>query len=125
MSKTKLGSGYYNASDLNRVEEWCKYLADELNSVGYNIQITTKRDWNASDLRTSAQMERIRGNIYAIMSGYHYITTIYPNANQFDYNKANNWEKILWEIYNLMWRNGGLVCLCRSKQFRAKQIVAT
>lgn len=99
----KTPKGYYNTSDLNRVESWCRYLADELNRVGYNINITTKTDWTTSDLRTASHMERIRTNIRSIMQGYHYITTIYSNANQFNYVKANNWEKILSEIFNLMW----------------------
>lgn len=111
MFKKELGSGYYNASDLNRVEKWCGYLASELNSVGYDISITTKINWTASDLRTASNMERIRTNIKAIMQGFHYITNIETNANSFDYKKANNWEKILWEIYNLLWRNGELVCI--------------
>ena len=103
MSITKLGSGYYNASDLNRVEEWCRYLADELNLAGYNITITTKTDWTTLDLRTASGMDRIRSNILAIMQGFHYITSINSSTNQWDYEKANNWEKILFEIYNLMW----------------------
>lgn len=99
----KTEKGYYNTSDLNRVESWCRYLADELNRVGYNITITTKTDWASTDLRTASQMERIRTNIRALMTGYHYITTIEANAENFDYIKANNWEKILDEIYHLLW----------------------
>ena len=99
----KTPKGYYNTSDLNRVEEWCRYLADELNNAGYNITITTKTNWTSSDLRTASDMERIRTNIRALMAGYHYITSIYSNADQFNYVKANNWEKILDEIYHLMW----------------------
>jgi hypothetical protein len=95
--------GYYNASDLNRVESWCRYLADELNAVGYNINITTKTNWSQTDMRTASEMERIRTNIKAIMTGFHYITTIYANANDFNFVKANNWEKILDEIYHLLW----------------------
>lgn len=89
----------YNASDLNRVEEWCRYLADELTSRGYTISITTKTDWTSLPLRTSAEMERIRNNIKKIKDGFHQITTIYSNANNFNYTKANNWEKILQEQY--------------------------
>lgn len=94
--------GQYNASDLNRVETWSRYLADELNSVGYDIQITTKTNWTSSDMRTASEMERVRGNIQKIMQGYYYITTIVANAEYFDYNKANNFEKILFEIWNMM-----------------------
>lgn len=99
----KTEKGYYNTSDLNRVESWCRYLADQLNAVGYNINITTKTNWTSSDLRTASEMERIRTNIRKIMTGYHYITTIHANAEQFNYVKANRWEKILYEIWQLMW----------------------
>lgn len=94
--------GQYNASDLNRVEKWCRYLADELNAVGYNIVITTKVTWQQTDMRTAAEMERIRQNILKIMMGYHYISLIYNTAESFDYKKANRWELILNEIYGLM-----------------------
>lgn len=96
------GNGFYNSSDLNRVESWCRFLADELNAVGYNISINTKTNWAQTDMRTASEMERIRTNIKAIMNGYHYITNIENNAENFDYIKANNWERILFEIWNLM-----------------------
>ena len=94
--------GQYNASDLNRVESWCEYLKTELNIVGYDINITTKTNWQQSDMRTSSEMERIRTNIKKIMQGYYYVTSIEQNAEYFNYVKANNWEKILNEMYELM-----------------------
>ena len=94
--------GQYNPSDLNRVESWCEFLKDELNAVGYSISITTKTDWTNSDMRTAEQMERIRGNIKAIMQGYYYMTNIEPTAENFNWQKANNWEQILNEMYQLM-----------------------
>ena len=94
--------GQYNASDLNRVESWCDYLATELNTLGYDIQITTKTDWVQTDMRAATEMERIRTNIKTIMQGYYYLTNISATAENFDYIKANNWEKILNEIYWLM-----------------------
>lgn len=121
----KTSKGYYNTSDLNRVESWCRYLADELNRVGYNINITTKINWVSTDLRTASEMERIRTNIIALMTGYHFITRIYANADSFNYIKANNWEKILDEIYNMMWRNGKLVRLLRRSESRTTKTMAT
>lgn len=94
--------GQYNASDLNRVESWCVYLATELNSVGYNIQITTKTDWVQTDDRTAEEMERIRNNIKKIMDGYYSLTQIEQNAENFDWRKANNWERILNEMNSFM-----------------------
>lgn len=99
----KTDKGYYNASDLNRVEEWCRYLANELNRVGYNISITTKTDWTTLDLRSSADMLRIKNNILALMNGFHWITPIYNSVDTWNYEKANRWEQILNEIHNLVW----------------------
>ena len=95
--------GYYNASDLNRVELWCKYLADELNEAGYSINITTKTNWTTLDLRTATDMTRIKNNIIALMNCYHWITPIYNSVDSWNYEKANRWEQILNEIFHLMW----------------------
>lgn len=94
--------GQYNASDLNRVEYWCRYLADKLNELGYSINITTKINWVSSDMRTDAEMERIRSNIQKLMTGFHWITKIYTYANTINYDRANRYEKILFEIYNML-----------------------
>lgn len=94
--------GEYRAEDLNRVESWCRYLTDELNSVGYDITITTKTDWTKADLRTQLAMSRIRTNIKKIMDGYYYITNIASNTQKWDWIKANNWEQILNEINDMM-----------------------
>lgn len=95
--------GQYNASDLNRVEKWSKYLADELNTLGYNITITSKTNWTSGEMRSNTQIERIRSNIQKIMQGYHWITKIYTASNTITYIRANNFEKILNEIYYLMY----------------------
>ena len=95
--------GQCNASDLNRVEKWTKYLADELNTLGYNIQITTKTNWTSIEMRSDTQMERIRNNISQIMLGYHWITKIYTASRTYNYSRANRYEKILNEIYYLMY----------------------
>lgn len=101
--ENKTWKGYYNAIDLNRVEEWCEYLKTELNNAGYSISITTKTNWATSDMRTASEMERIRSNIKKIMQGFYYLTNVDQTAEQFDYKKANNWEKVLYDIYQLLW----------------------
>lgn len=53
-------------------------------------------------MRTSAEMERIRNNILKIMTGFHWITPIYNTTDQWNWRKANRWEQILNEIYNMM-----------------------
>lgn len=94
--------GQYNASDLNRVESWCQYLASELTTLGYPITITTKTNWVQSDMRTQVAMLRIKNNIVAIMQGFHSITQVDSSVNNFDYVKANKWEKALDDINNMM-----------------------
>lgn len=90
--------GVHNATDLNRVESWCRYLADELANYGYQVTITTKTNWTMQDPRSQSEMERIRANIRDLMAGFTYLTRIYSTAENFDYVKANNWEKILFEL---------------------------
>lgn len=94
--------GQYNPSDLNRVEEYCRYLADELNSLGYNINITTKTNWTNADMRYGSEMTRIKNNILALMNGYRWITPIYSSVDNWNYQKANRWEQILHEILEMM-----------------------
>lgn len=94
--------GQYNASDLNRVEMWCKKLVDDLATLGYQINITTKTDWYITDMRDNANLERIRQNILKIMRGYHWINPIYTPSTTMNYQRANRYELILNEIYYLM-----------------------
>lgn len=95
--------GAYNYSDLNRIEEWCEYLATELTNVGYVISITTKTDWTEDDFPTQAQLERIRNNVNTIKTAYYSSTNVPSNMNKMTFKKANDIEKVLDEIYHLMW----------------------
>lgn len=94
--------GQYNASDLNRVESWCEYLKTELTTLGYPISITTKTNWTSSDMRSVSEMNRVRNNINTIKNAYYSLTSNVASASYFDFEKANNWEKILYEIDTLM-----------------------
>ncbi len=98
--------GYYNYTDLNRVEVWCEYLANLLTSYSYPVSIVIKKDWTISDLPNGNDMERIRGNIDAIKTVFHAYTDIPENLNYMTIEKANAIEKILYEIYSLI-RNMG------------------
>lgn len=100
LNQTEIGQ--YQAQDLNRVESWCVYLANKLTSYSYPVSIVTKTNWTMSDKRTTSQMERIRKNIKAIAQAFYSFTQIAPSVTNFDFNKANNWEKILYEIDTLL-----------------------
>ena len=94
--------GYYNYTDLNRVEVWCEYLANLLTSYSYPVSMVIKKDWAISDLPNDNDMERIRGNIDAIKTVFHEYTDIPENLNYMTIEKANAIEKILYEIYSLI-----------------------
>lgn len=92
--------GTYNYTDLNRIEEWCQYIAEQLPSKGYSVSITTKTNWTADDFPTKAQLERIRSNVDALKNVYYANTDVPINMDRMDYKKANEIEKILDELYN-------------------------
>jgi hypothetical protein len=90
--------GYYNYTDLNRVEAWCEYLANLLTSYSYQVSITIKKDWAMIDLPNTDDMERIRSNVNAIKTAFHAYTNIPENLEYMTIEKANAIEKILNEI---------------------------
>ena len=94
----KTPKGYYNYTDLNRVETWCEYLANLLNSYSYPVSISIKKNWNMSDLPNANDMERIRSNVNAIKTVFHAYTDVPENLNYMTIEKANDIEKILSEL---------------------------
>ena len=94
----KTSKGYYNYTDLNRIETWCEYLANLLNSYSYPVSIAIKKNWNMSDLPNTDDMERIRSNVNVIKTAFHAYTDVPENLNYMTIEKANAIEKILSEI---------------------------
>ena len=94
--------GAYNYTDLNRVEEWCSYLANILNSYNYNVEIITKTNWDMSNFPTSQELQRIRNNIAKLKKAYLSFTEVPVNLGNITYKKANDIEKILYEIDTLI-----------------------
>ena len=82
--------GAYNYTDLNRIEEWCQFLAEKLTEYSYPVTITTKTNWTMADFPTEAQMNRIRGNIKALKDAYYSFTNL-PNAKNMTYQKFKNY----------------------------------
>lgn len=94
--------GQYTYTDLNRVETWCRYLADLLNDYGYTVSIATKTNWLETDYHYSEDMERIRSNINTLKQAYFSFTRIPENLEYMTYQKANDIEKILDEIEKIL-----------------------
>lgn len=92
--------GALNASDLNRIETNCEYLAELLHSCGYTADITVKTNWTVSDFPTLAQFNRIRSNISDLMNVYAQ-TEDMPDMrsdDRTDYIDVNNMEFDLLRI---------------------------
>ena len=83
--------GFYNVSDVTRVNSYIEYLSDVL---GLNLTVT---DVSLGQALTRAQMDAILSNINAIRAAWYVAddTPITPIAVNWDYVKANNIEKIL------------------------------
>lgn len=94
--------GYYNYTDLNRVEAWCEYLANLLTSYSYPVSVAIKKNWTMSDLPNVNDMERIRSNVNALKTAFYAYTEIPENLEYMTIEKANSIEKILVEIDTLI-----------------------
>ena len=83
--------GFYNVSDIQRINSYIQYLSDVL---GLNLTVT---DVSLGQALTRAQMDSILNNINAIRAAWYVAsdTPQTPIAVNWDYNKANDIEKIL------------------------------
>ena len=83
--------GFYNTSDITRVNSYISYLSDVL-ELGLTVNNVT-----LGQMLTRAQMQDILNNINAIREAW-YVASDTPNTPQpfnWDYQKANDIEKIL------------------------------
>jgi len=90
--------GAYNYSDLNRIETWCAYLATQLNSYNYSVNITTKTNWNMSDFPTKSELARIKNNVISLRDAFSAIASIPENMEKMTYQKANQIEKAIYDL---------------------------
>ena len=83
--------GFYNTSDITRINSYISYLSDVL-ELGLTVNNAT-----LGQKLTRAQMQAILDNINAIRAAW-YVASDTPNTPQpfnWDYQKANDIEKIL------------------------------
>ena len=93
--------GAYNYTDLNRIEQWCDYIAEQLNLYGYKVNITTNielYDWDMEDFPTKETMKTIRDNVEKLKEAFIAFTDVPGNLEKMTYEKANNLEKVLHEL---------------------------
>ena len=103
--ENKTDKGFYNASDLNRVGAAVQYVAERFAAQGYEVTVSPKTDWLASDIPTASELEAYRQNIatlralIAVMKS----TPETPETMRFlDYIKANDIEQILLDLDTLL-----------------------
>ena len=96
---TDRGPGtFYNTSDLNRVGEVIRYLADELFARGYEIRVSPKTDWTECDIPLASQMVHYLDDLRSIRETLSQppTTPALPESMVgITYTDANNIESIL------------------------------
>lgn len=101
----KTAKGFYNASDLNRVEAAVQYVAERFAAQGYTVAVSPKTDWLASDIPTASELETYRQNI-ATLRGLIAVMKSTPETPEtmrfLDYIKANDIERILLDLDTLL-----------------------
>lgn len=98
----KTSKGKYEYTDLNRIEEWCQYIAEFLDIYSYHAYVEIKTDWTRLDMPTVSEIERIRQNVLSLKNAYFTFTQVPNNLNFMTIEKANDIEKILNEIETLI-----------------------
>ena len=101
-SSTSFLKGAYNYTDLNRIEEWCEYIAQQLNLYHYYVEIETKTDWTMEDFPTKAEMKRIRDNVELLKEAFIAFTAVPDDLEKMTFEKANNLEKVIYELKTLI-----------------------
>lgn len=103
---TDRGPGtFYNVSDLNRVGEAVRYLAERFTGYGYAVTVNPKTDWTEDNVPTRKQLETYRRNIVELRRQLTVMqsTPKTPETMRFlDYLKANDIERILQDLNTLI-----------------------
>lgn len=95
----ELLKGTYNYNDLNRIERVSKYLAGQLNTYNYSVQLTApKTDWIMEDFPIEVELERIRQNVQRLKDAFVTFTMVPANMEKVTYQKANDLERVLHEL---------------------------
>lgn len=103
---TDRGPGaFYNVSDLNRVGEAVRYLAERFTGYGYAVTVNPKTDWSESDTPTASQMETYRlniANLRAVIAVMASTPETPETMRALNYVKANDIERILQDLDTLI-----------------------
>lgn len=87
--------GFYNASDLNRVEAALAELAPLLAQEGYYVQPVYHGTWTLGDLPTQNQLAQYLGNVRQVAATFVEDERLPHSMAGLDYQKANAIENVL------------------------------
>lgn len=98
--------GFYNYTDKNRVESAVEQINKILIEYGYmNNTLTIVKDRNMKYIDDKASITRYLNNIQSLIDNF-YVLPVTPelveNFDTLDITKANNIEKILYDINNIL-----------------------
>lgn len=94
----KTPKGYYNVEDIKRINSYIEYLATKLNLT---FEIITP---NLGEALTIARIQSIIDNVNALRKKWYVAedTPATPIATNWNYNQANDLEKVLQALYDFM-----------------------
>mgnify|MGYP001101723335 FL=1 len=93
--------GTLNSSNLNRIEQNMEVIS---NVLGLTITI---KSWQETDIPTESDFTRIRNNLMSIRNKAEEMELLYDSMPEIpelpwnSYQKINDIEKIIYDIYNL------------------------
>lgn len=94
--------GCFNVTDINRIENNTRYIADRLNVLKYTNTIETK-SWDMYGLPNITEVTRLINNVLKIINAY-YAPADAPGlpTTLLTYEQVNDLEKILYLIKHLI-----------------------
>lgn len=100
------GRGAYRHTDLNRVGQACAELYTLITGAGYDVPNYTalRTDWARGERPTPEDMEVYLATINAIKGALNASQDIPASMRFLDYEGANNIEKMLLEVEDLLTR---------------------
>ena len=109
---------HLNYEDLNRIEDWTRYLAGLLSARGYEVFVKTKV-WSMKSITYRKEIDRIRKNVDRLHWGFY----ILPDwreityTNSLDFVQVNTLEWDLKTIYT--WLSRMVAAFCHLGEFYA------
>lgn len=92
---------FIDYEDLNRLGNAIEIIKTWLEKSGYSVTLNPKTDWTMFDIRSNAEMVKLRNSINTIVQIYKDAPNpILPSTIEFaSITEANNIEKILLNCY--------------------------